>query len=154
MRNILASPLSGRVDGTGPAGTDVRGLVADLDAGLRADPSLADLPGRILFSLDDGRGDVSGLGADIGVHATGDDEFALVLGGDDTGVRLGRADAVDVMLAAARAFRDARDGHWRVTELPGGAADVLDRLSVSASAPPLPFWPSETAPIGLSLIHI
>ena len=153
VRNILASPLSGRVDGTGPAGTDVRGLVASLDAGLRADPSLADLPGRILFSLDDGRGDVSGLGADIGVHATGDDEFALVLGGDDTGVRLGRADAVDVMLAAARAFRDARDGHWRVTELPGGAADVLDRLSVSASAPPLPFSPSETAPIGWFVQH-
>ena len=144
VRNILASPLSGRVDGD----ADVRDLVGDLDDALLADTELADLPGRILFSLDDGRGDVSGLGADIGVHAVGGDEFALILAGQDTGVRVARAEAVDVMVAAARAFRAARDGHWRIAELPGGAADVLAGLAVTATAAPLTVAHADTAPLG------
>ena len=57
VRNIVASPLSGRRGGLG----DVRALVGDLDAAIQASPALAELPGRFWFSLDDGRGDVSGL---------------------------------------------------------------------------------------------
>ena len=49
---------------------------------------LADLPGRFLFGLDDGRGDISGLGADAGVHALDESTAALLLAGRDTGVRL------------------------------------------------------------------
>ena len=47
----------------------MRGWVAGLDAAIQAEPVLAQLPGRFWFSVDDGRGDVSGLGADVGVHA-------------------------------------------------------------------------------------
>ncbi len=57
----------------------MRGLVTDLDRGLCADPALAELPGRTLFTLDDGTGDISGLRGDFGVHALDDGRFALSL---------------------------------------------------------------------------
>src|SRR5882757_7802026 len=68
VRNIVASPLSGRVGGH----TDVRDWVRELDTAIQAAPALAELPGRFWFGIDDGTGDVSGLGADVGVHAFGD----------------------------------------------------------------------------------
>jgi precorrin-3B synthase len=60
VRNVLASPLAG-LDG----GTDLTTIVQSLDAALCARPRLAELPGRFLFAVDDGRGDVAGLGADV-----------------------------------------------------------------------------------------
>ena len=51
-------------------------------------PRLAELRGRFWFGLDDGRADVSGLGADVGAHCLDDDRCALLLAGRDTGVRL------------------------------------------------------------------
>jgi sulfite reductase beta subunit-like hemoprotein len=64
VRNIVASPFSGRFGGR----ADVRSWVTDLDAAIRAQPLLTDLPGRFWFSVDDGRADVSGLGSDVGAH--------------------------------------------------------------------------------------
>src|SRR6201997_3483856 len=55
VRNIVASPLSGRVGGR----ADVRKCVGELDAAICAEPKLAELGGRFWFSLDDGRADVS-----------------------------------------------------------------------------------------------
>src|SRR4051812_42269868 len=55
VRNIVPSPLSGVAGGR----ADIRGLVRDLDRAMLAEPSLADLPGRFLFVVDDGRGDVA-----------------------------------------------------------------------------------------------
>src|SRR5580692_646528 len=49
VRNVVASPLSGRVGGR----ADVRGWVRGLDAAICAEPGLADLGGRFWFSLDD-----------------------------------------------------------------------------------------------------
>ena len=83
VRNIVASPLSGRVGGL----ADVRPWVAELDRGIQADPDLVRLPGRFMFGLDDGTGDISGLRADVGAHVLGD-RAALLLAGRDTGVRL------------------------------------------------------------------
>jgi precorrin-3B synthase len=60
VRNVLASPLAGL-----DRGPDLTGLVRGLDAALCARPGLAELPGRFLFAVDDGRGDVAGLGADV-----------------------------------------------------------------------------------------
>lgn len=131
VRNILASPLSGRIGGF----ADVRGLVTDLDRGLCADPALAELPGRTLFTLDDGRGDISGLRGDFGVHALDDGRFALVLAGTDTGARLAEADAVDVLLASARTFAEIRGDAWRLNEVPGGTERVLGRLGLAYGDP-------------------
>ncbi|WP_084523369.1 precorrin-3B synthase [Nocardia inohanensis] len=128
VRNIIASPLSGRVGGW----TDVHALVPDLDRGLQSDPRLAELPGRVLFTLDDGRGDVSGLGGDIGVHALDENTYALLLAGDDSGIRVPPHAAVDLMLRAAHAFLELRDGHWRIHEIPEGRARITDRLRTAA----------------------
>ena len=59
VRNVLASPLAGL-----DRGPDLTGIVRALDAALCARPRLAELSGRFLFAVDDGRGDVAGLGAD------------------------------------------------------------------------------------------
>ena len=89
VRNIVASPLSGRVGGL----TDVRGWVGELDRALQADPELAALPGRFWFSLDDGTADVSGLCADAGLHVMGID-----IGGQersDRGIDIGGQERSD-----------------------------------------------------------
>src|SRR3954451_8745982 len=114
VRNVLASALSGRAGGL----VDVRPWVAAFDAGLQADPVLAGLPGRFLATLDDGRGDVSGLGGDVGLLALDDGSVALLLGGADSGLRASPADAVALLLAATRAFLDERAAQggtaWRL----------------------------------------
>ncbi len=114
VRNIVASPLSGRVGGR----ADVRHWVGDLDRALQADQGLAALPGRFWFSIDDGTGDVSGLGADAGLYATEDSTLALLLDGVDTGVRLDPPDGVPALISVARRFVDIRGNAWRVKELP------------------------------------
>ncbi|MEC3956208.1 precorrin-3B synthase [Nocardia sp. CDC153] len=154
VRNIIASPLSGRVGGW----TDVHPLVPALDAGLRAAPRLAELPGRVLFTLDDGRGDVSGLGGDIGVHALDENTYALLLAGNDTGVRVPPAEAVDLMLAAAHSFLELRDAQWRLHEIPDGRARVTDHLLTSrtdldASGEPIEVVARQDIPIGWLTQH-
>ncbi|WP_433520536.1 precorrin-3B synthase [Nocardia pseudovaccinii] len=144
VRNIVASPLSGRIGGW----ADVHALVPPLDTGLRTAPRLAELPGRVLFTLDDGRGDISGLGGDIGVHATGAAEFALVLAGGDSGIRVSAADAVQVMLAAAHAFLDLGSGQWRLREVDDGVPRVIDVLGLSPGPERLEFGAAHDIPIG------
>ncbi|MFQ1003380.1 precorrin-3B synthase [Modestobacter sp. SSW1-42] len=128
-RNSLASTRSGR-DGEGHV--DASRWVTLFDAGLRADPALAELPGRFLATFDDGRGDVSGLGGDVGLLALAPDRVALLVGGVDSGLRAGLDDAVLLALAAARAFLAERAAQgstaWRVTELTDGPARVAARL--------------------------
>jgi precorrin-3B synthase len=119
IRNIVASPLSGRAGGR----ADVRDWVSELDAAICAEPRLAELGGRFWFSLDDGRADVSGLGADVGVHAL-DDGVALLLAGRDTGVRLAAGDVARALVALAERFIEVRGKAWRVSEL----ADIRDLL--------------------------
>ncbi|MFD8462634.1 nitrite reductase [Streptomyces antimycoticus] len=83
VRNIVASPLSG-LDGEGHA--DVVAWVRELDAALCGDAptrggELSGLSGRFLFALDDGRGDVATLGADVTLIATPDGGAVLRVGG-------------------------------------------------------------------------
>ncbi|NEC21566.1 cobalamin biosynthesis protein CobG, partial [Streptomyces parvus] len=66
-RNIVASPLAG-LDGS-PA---VSGWLAELDGLVCGSAAAASLSGRFLFALDDGRGDVDALGADVTLIAAGD----------------------------------------------------------------------------------
>jgi precorrin-3B synthase len=105
VRNIVASPLSG-LDGS----ADVMPQVRELDRQLCARAALAELPGRFLFAVDDGRGDVAALGADV----------TLLPGG-----------AVADALASAEEFLRVRvaqgSSAWRVAELDGGGAELIAR---------------------------
>jgi precorrin-3B synthase len=138
VRNIVASPLSGRAGGR----ADVRDWVTDLDAAIRAEPLLAELPGRFWFTLDDGRADVSGLGADVGAHVL-DDGVALLLAGRDTGIRLAVGDVVDTLVRVAARFVQIRGKAWRVTEL-DDLSDLLPGVEPSAK----PFPAVTTPPVG------
>ncbi len=111
--NIVASPLSGRVGGN----ADVRPWVGELDAAICAEPRLADLGGRFWFSLDDGSADVSGLGADVGVHVF-EEGCALLLRGRDTGVRLAVGDVINTLVAVALKFNEIRETSWSATPFP------------------------------------
>ena len=138
VRNVLASPLAG-LDG----GRDLTGIVRALDAGLCARPRLAELPGRFLFAVDDGRGDVADLGADVvaQVGADGVVVNGLAVGGPG-GVT--DEDVVTVMLACAEAFLDeaaAQGGTaWRIADLTDGAervgAAVAACLGLAAASQP------------------
>lgn len=112
VRNIIASPLSGRVGGL----ADVRPWVSELDAAIQAEPQLARLPGRFLFGIDDGRGDISGLGADVGAHVVAEG-VALLLAGRDTGIRIDAGQVVATLITVARRFVEVRGKAWRVAEL-------------------------------------
>jgi precorrin-3B synthase len=138
VRNIVASPLSGRFGGS----VDVRDWVRMLDAAICAEPDLADLPGRFWFSLDDGRGDVCGLAADVGAHAQGD-TVALLLAGRDTGVRISPTDVVATLISLARRFLETRGSAWRVAEL--ADASALTR-GLARSTEPGGTWPAVTRP--------
>jgi precorrin-3B synthase len=153
VRNIVASPLSGRRGGL----TDVRPAVHALDAALQGDPALAALPGRFLFGLDDGTGDVSGLGVDAGVHALDADTAAVVVAGRDTGVRIAVDDSVATLLAIAHRFVEIRGNAWRAAEL-DDPRDLLDGLPVTATAgssypvhtrPPVGWIPQDDGRIAL-----
>ncbi|MCA1655503.1 MAG: precorrin-3B synthase [Pseudonocardiaceae bacterium] len=146
VRNIVASPLTGR-DDAGLA--DVRRLVADLDGALRADPGFAELPGRFLFALDDGRGDVAWLDADIAALLTAPDTAAILLGGADSGVRVPTGAAGPLMLSCANTFLAVRAGEWRVAELDDGARLRIAEQVGGATAPPVSGGqPTAAGPLG------
>jgi precorrin-3B synthase len=168
VRNVLASPLAG-LDGLG-SGRDLAAIVAALDAGLCARPRLAELSGRFLFAIDDGRGDVAGLGADviavvraggIVVNTLAVNGFAVngsvpVAGGAAPDSGADADDAVDVMLAFAEAFLDERAAAgftaWRIADLPSGAERVRSAVARRfglAPDPQLPVPAAATRPVGL-----
>ncbi|MFI6298562.1 precorrin-3B synthase [Nonomuraea sp. NPDC050790] len=137
VRNIVASPLGGRLTGfaTHP-------LVEELDRALCARPDLAELPGRFLFALDDGTGDVAALGADVTLVEDG-----VLLAGTPFSMP---GAGVDVLLAAAAAFLAERgdSGAWRIAELPDGPARIAARLTSArpASARPASARPASARP--------
>ncbi len=118
VRNIIATPLSG-LDALGHA--DAQAWAAELDALLCAEDWAAELSGRFLFVLDDGRGDVAGLGGDVTLCAAPGGRSVLRVGEAPAYV-VPAADAPRAALAAAEAFcaaaRDSGTGAWRVRELP------------------------------------
>jgi precorrin-3B synthase len=163
VRNVLASPLAGL-----DRGVDLTGIVRALDVELCARARLAELSGRFLFAVDDGRGDVAGLGADV--IATVSADSAVVNGLsvrqpdvlDATGTGAGgvpdrlRDDIVAVMLACAEAFLDLRAAHggtaWRIADLPGGTDQVPAAVSARLGLPRVRAEPGPAAvtrPVGL-----
>ncbi|MFF0300510.1 precorrin-3B synthase [Streptomyces sp. NPDC004562] len=127
VRNIVASPLSG-LDGRGEL--DVRPWLTALDAALCASEAAQALSGRFLFALDDGRGDVAGLGADVTVRATADGGAELGLGTAGEALRVSVEEAPRAALVAAETFLESTpEGRaWRVDELAMSADDVLDAV--------------------------
>jgi len=144
VRNIVASPLSGRSGGLG----DVRAAVTELDTGLQNRPELAGLPGRFWFGIDDGRGDVSGLKPDVSTHLTSGDTAAVLISGRDTGVRVSAAVIVPTLLNLAEQFVKIRGNCWRTYEL-NRDDDLLSGAGLIADAPAGASWPPiETPPVG------
>lgn len=131
VRNILTSPLSG-LDAT--SSYDVLPVTATVDRLLCATPVLSGLPGRFLFALDDGRGDVAHL-ADIAVRAVSRERATLWLAGTDTGVLLPWEAVPATLVAAAEAFLAERTAQastaWRLAELTNGPARLLTRLTLT-----------------------
>lgn len=116
MRNIMVSPQSGLAGGR----ADLRRVAAELDGLLCAGDGLAQLPGRFLFVLDDGRGDLRERACDLGLVALDDDTAQLRVGaGWGATVRL--ADAATRITGLADLFLHVRgDGPaapWHVAEL-------------------------------------
>jgi precorrin-3B synthase len=142
VRNIVASPLSGRSGGL----VDVRPLAAELDTALQAQAELAGLPGRFWFSLDDGRADVSGVRADIGIQACADDLFALLLAGVDSGVRLPAQAVVPTLVTIAGRFQQIRGKCWRITELDDASVLLTGYEQTAPAGQAAP--DTGTAPVG------
>jgi precorrin-3B synthase len=119
VRNIVASPLAG-LDGLGAG--DVRSWAARLDALLCASDAAATLSGRFLFALDDGRGDVATLGADVTLLAQQDGTATVHTGANRSALRVSATDAPRAALLAAETFLTMTEasgsGAWRVRELP------------------------------------
>ena len=115
VRNIAASPLTGLVGGS----ADLRPMIAELDRALLGEPELSGLPGRFLFVLDDGRGDVSSLAFDLGYRSLAEDRGVLLVGGGDHGLPMSAERAVPTMIELARRFLDRHrtSGVWHVRQL-------------------------------------
>lgn len=129
-RNVMVSPLTGIAGGR----ADLRGPALELDGRLRASAALAGLPGRFLFVLDDGRGDLLDRTADLGLVAL-DASRAQLRVGDGWGPVVPLVNASAALVALAEEFLDRRgDG--------AGAAWHVRELSV-------PLWPPSPAHAGL-----
>jgi hypothetical protein len=137
VRNVMVSPLTGLAGGR----ADLRGVATDLDVLLCADERLASLPGRFLFVLDDGRGDLRERACDLGLVVLDHDLVQLRVGaGWGPTVRIG--DAASHVAGLADLFLDVRgDGPtapWHVAE--------LARPLVEPSAPDVRL-PAPTGPL-------
>lgn len=119
VRNVVASPLTGLVGGR----ADLRPLVARLDRALVAEPRLAELPGRFLFVLDDGRGDVLGLGGDLGYRALDAGRGELLIGERRRTRPVRLVEAVESLVGLALRFLERRTDQWHVRQLDGPLVD-------------------------------
>lgn len=140
-RNVMVSPQTGLAGGR----ADLRPVAAELDRLVCADDRLSALPGRFLFVLDDGRGDLIARTADLGVVAL-DERVGRLRIGDAWGPVVPLASAAAAMAGLAAAFVEARgtgpDAAWHVTELAEPPAALA---TIARSEPPDPRLP-EPAP--------
>lgn len=143
VRNVMVSPQTGLAGGR----SDLRPVAAGLDELICADPELARLPGRFLFALDDGRGDLADRSCDLGLVAL-DHELAQLRVGPDWGDVVALSEAAGQLLELARRFLAVRgqgaDAPWHVEELaaPLVPAVEADPRALVASSP-LPDGPVE-----------
>ena len=117
VRNIMASPQTGLAGGL----AHLRPWVEELDRLLCADARLAELPGRFLFVLDDGRGDLVDRTLDLGLVAVSPAAAQLRVGSHGWGAMLPLDKAPQALVDLAHRFLDVRgEGPttaWHVDEL-------------------------------------
>ena len=119
-------------------------MAAELDRLLCDDPELAALPGRFLFVLDDGRGDLVDRTCDLGLVALDETSAQLRVGQAGVPSYLSTKRPTE-LLELARRFLvvrgDGADAPWHVDELgePLVPAVDADPRTPTASCPPLPF---------------
>jgi len=149
VRNIMVSPLTGLLGGR----ADLQPVAAALDAGVCAHPSLARLPGRFLFVLDDGRGDLVDRPLDLGCVAVSSDEVQLRLGSEHWGPVVPLSEAAPRLVGLARAFLSVRGAGakaaWHVDELPATPDGQPRDPRTLVSSPPPPY--GELAP---GVVHL
>jgi precorrin-3B synthase len=129
---------------------DVRPIARQLDRLICGTPALAGLPGRFLFVLDDGRGDVLDAPVDLGLIAL-DEEFGqLRHGRDGWGPVVSFGDAAAALVELAGRFLRARgtgsDAPWHVDELASPLADSEPRHArAHVHSAPLPYGGAHVA---------
>ncbi|GAA3519014.1 precorrin-3B synthase [Dietzia aurantiaca] len=130
VRNILASPMSGRLAGHHHLGA----LPERLDAELLSRDDITALSGRFLFGFDDGSGDVLAHRPDLAAVAGHPDGLLrLHARGRDTGIGTAMADAATVLADAAAAFVRSAERQWRVPPV----GELNDLVVVALSEHPL-----------------
>lgn len=140
VRNLMISPQTGLSGGR----ADLRPVATELDGVLCANPRLARLPGRFLFVLDDGRGDLVGRSADLGLVALDATRAQLRVGSTGWGPVIGLDAAARALTDLALRFLDERDdgpdAPWHVDELTQPLTDLLPRdAATRVASPALPF---------------
>lgn len=139
VRNVMVSPQSGLAGGR----ADLRAVSAELDRRLLASPSLAELPGRFLFVLDDGRGDLLDRSCDLGLVAL-DEGRGQVRVGSGWGDIVPLSEAAAYTAELAERFIERRGSGttaaWHVSELsePLTAAKLPDPR-IPLPARPMPY---------------
>lgn len=117
VRNIMVSPLSGRINGR----ADLFPVARQLDEALCAEPLLAGLSARFLFVLDDGRGDLVDRTLDLGAMAVDDENAQIRIGSQGWGEVVELSGIPEVLLDLATRFVRARgddpDAPWHIDEL-------------------------------------
>lgn len=137
VRNVMVSPLSGRVGGR----ADLRPVADALDRLLLADPTCAALPGRFLFVLDDGRGDLVDRTSDLAAVALDADTVQVRAGTDQWGPVVDVREAAHVLHTLTRRFLALRGegpaAAWHVDELDRRMLDQArdDRTRVTSRRP-------------------
>jgi precorrin-3B synthase len=136
VRNIMVSPQTG----LGGGRADLRHVAVELDRALCARTQLSGLPGRFLFVLDDGRGDLLGRECDLGLVAL-DDRTGQLRIGPGWGPVAPLADTAAALAALAVEFAERRGSGptapWHIVELPEPLAQPV---------PADPRLPSPTGP--------
>lgn len=138
-RNVMVSPLTGVIGGR----ADLRNLALELDDRIRTSTALAGLPGRFLFVLDDGRGDLLDRETDLGLVALDESSCQLRIGHGWGSVVL-LAEAPGTLVDLAEEFLsirgEAAGAPWHVAELPAALRQACPAdPAVPTASPPLPF---------------
>lgn len=140
VRNIVASPLSGPTIDRDTTSA----LVSELDAALCADAELVDLPGRFLFGIDSGRGEIAALRCDL--TAIADATTAAIMIGSRRGPTVPLPRVAETLVDLARRFLEVRSSEWNVRQLPGTGTEVGGGEEIHIPvAEPMPYGALEEA---------